>query len=57
MDKLKRVGPDDDLSSAMQLLTDEDVNQLPVIEGNRIIGMVARENLLAFVHTRAELGT
>jgi len=57
MDKLKRVGPDEDLSSAMQLLTDEDVNQLPVIEGNRIIGMVARENLLAFVHTRAELGT
>ena len=57
MDKLKRVGPDEDLSNAMHLLTDEDVNQLPVIENNRIIGMVARENLLAFVHTRAELGT
>lgn len=56
MDKLKRVGPHEDLSSAMQLLTDEDVNQLPVVENNRIIGMVARENLLAFVHTRAELG-
>lgn len=57
MEKLKRVGPDEDLSNAMHLLTDEDVNQLPVVENNRIIGMVARENLLAFVHTRAELGT
>jgi predicted transcriptional regulator len=56
MDRLKRVGPDEDLSNAMQLLTDEDVNQLPVVEGDRIIGMVARENLLAFVHNRAELG-
>lgn len=56
MDKLKRIGPDEDISAAMQLLTDEGVNQLPVVENNRIIGMVARENLLAFVRTRAELG-
>ena len=40
----------------MQLLTDEDVNQLPVVENNRIIGMVGRDSLLSFVHTRAELG-
>ena len=56
MDKLKWVRPDDDLSNAMQLLTDEDVNQLPVVENNNIVGMVARDNLLAFIHTRAELG-
>lgn len=56
MDKLKTVRPDEDLSSAMQLLTSEDVNQLPVVENNRIIGMVGRDNLLSFVHTRTELG-
>lgn len=56
MDKLKTVRPDEDLSSAMQLLTEEDVNQLPVVENNRIIGMVGRDNLLSFVRTRAELG-
>jgi CBS domain-containing protein len=56
MDKLKTVRPDEDLSSAMQLLTEEDVNQLPVVENNRIIGMVGRDNLLSFIHTRTELG-
>jgi Zn-dependent protease/CBS domain-containing protein len=55
MDKLKQVSPDEDLSTAMQLLTDEDVSQLLVVENNRIIGMVGRENLLSFIHTRAEL--
>ncbi len=55
MDKLKQVSPDEDLSTAMQLLTDEDARQLLVVENNRIIGMVGRENLLSFIHTRAEL--
>jgi Zn-dependent protease/CBS domain-containing protein len=54
--KTKSVGPNDGLSVAMQLLNDDDLNQLPVVEGNSIIGMVARDNLLSFIHTRAELG-
>jgi Zn-dependent protease/CBS domain-containing protein len=55
-DKLKWVAPGEDLSSAMQLLTAEDINQLPVVENNRIVGMVARDNILSFIHTRGELG-
>jgi len=56
LDKTRALGPNDGLSMAMQLLNDEDVNQLPVMEGNSIIGMVARDNLLSFIHARAELG-
>lgn len=56
LDKLKWVGPGEDLSSVLQLMTTEDVNQLPVVDGANIVGMVARENLLAFIHTRSELG-
>ena len=55
MDKLKQVSPDEDLSTAMQLLTDEDASQLLVVENSHIIGMVGRENLLSFIQTRAEL--
>ena len=55
-DKLKWVRPDDDLSDVLQLLSGEDVNQLPVVENNNIVGMVARDNLLSFIHTRSELG-
>ncbi|MDM7999559.1 MAG: site-2 protease family protein [Dehalococcoidia bacterium] len=56
LDKAKSVGPNDGLSKAMQLLNDEDLNQLPVMEGNSIVGMVGRDNLLSFIHARAELG-
>ena len=50
------MGGAEDLSSVLELMTTEDVNQLPVIDEANIVGMVARENLLAFIHTRAELG-
>jgi Zn-dependent protease/predicted transcriptional regulator len=56
MNKLKWVGPGEDLASVLQLMTAEDVNQLPVVDEGKIVGMIARENLLAFIQTRAELG-
>jgi len=56
LDKVKSVRPTDELSAAMQLLNDDDLNQLPVTEGPSIVGMIARDNLLSFIHARAELG-
>jgi Zn-dependent protease len=56
IDRMKQVRPDDDLSSVMHLLTEEDVNQVPVVQDNNIIGMVARDSLLTFIHIRGELG-
>ncbi|RLC94629.1 MAG: protease [Chloroflexi bacterium] len=55
-DQLKWVQAGDDLSTVLQLMTDEDVNQLPVLQDGNIVGMVARDNLLSFINTRAELG-
>lgn len=54
-DKLKWVKPDDDLTDVLQILTTEDVNQLPVVENGSIVGMIARDNLLSFIRTRSEL--
>lgn len=54
-ERLKWVRPQDDLSDVLQLITTEDINQLPVVENNSIVGMVARDNLLSFIRTRAEL--
>jgi Zn-dependent protease/CBS domain-containing protein len=56
LDRLKWVRPGQDLSTVMQLMTAEDINQLPVLHNSGIVGMVARDNLLSFIHTRAELG-
>ena len=56
LDKTKSVKPNDPLTTTMQILNDDDLNQLPVMEGNSIVGLIARDNLLSFIHTRAELG-
>lgn len=55
-DKLKWVRPDEELSSILQILTQDNINQVPVVEDNRIVGMVSRENLLNFVNIRSGLG-
>ena len=56
LDKLKWVRPDDDLASVLRTLTEQEVNQLPVVEDGNIIGMVARDNLLSFINIRDKLG-
>ncbi|MFC1864802.1 site-2 protease family protein [Chloroflexota bacterium] len=55
-DDLKWVQPDEDLSTVLEILTDDDVNQVPVVENHNIIGIVGRDNLLSFVSVRGELG-
>jgi len=56
-DKLRWVRPDAELSSVLRILTEDNINQVPVVEDNKIIGMVSRENLLNFVNIRSRLGT
>lgn len=55
-EKMKKVRPDEDLASVMTLLTEEGINELPVVEGDSIVGMIRRENLLAFINIRDKLG-
>lgn len=54
--ELKAIGPDDGLWSAMQEMTEEGVNQLPVIAEDQLIGMLGRDHLVSFIRVRAELG-
>ncbi len=54
--KLKTISPNDDLAKAMQLLAKENINQVPVVKNDSIIGMLARDNLFSFINIRGELG-
>jgi len=54
--RLKAIAPDDGLWSVMQEMTEEGVNQLPVMEAGQLIGMLGRDNLVSFIRVRAELG-
>ena len=55
-DNLKWVQPNENLSSVLQLLAEDDINQVPVVEGRSIVGMISRDNLISFVNVRGELG-
>jgi Zn-dependent protease len=52
LDKLKTVSPDEDLYTVMQLLTEGNINQLPVMQQGKVVGMVARDNLLNFINLK-----
>jgi Zn-dependent protease/CBS domain-containing protein len=54
-DKLRWVRPDEELSSVLRILTEDDINQVPVVQDNQVVGMVSRENLLNFVNVRSGL--
>jgi Zn-dependent protease len=56
IDKLKWVPTDETLDKVLNTLTLQDINQLPVVEGGRIVGMIARDNLLSFISMREKLG-
>jgi Zn-dependent protease/CBS domain-containing protein len=55
-DRLKWVSPDEELSSVLKILTEDNINQVPVVQNNEVVGMVSREHLLNFVNIRSGLG-
>lgn len=56
LEKLKSVSPDEDLSSVIKTLTEADINQVLVIDHGDIVGIIGRDNLLAFINLRGQLG-
>lgn len=56
LDKLKSVALNEDLSRVLRIMTEEDINQVPVVERGNIVGMIARDSLLSFISVRGELG-
>jgi Zn-dependent protease/CBS domain-containing protein len=55
-DQLRWVRPDEELTTVFRILTENNINQVPVVQDGQIVGMVTRENLLNFVNIRRGLG-
>ncbi len=55
---LARVKPDDELESALDVLQEREVNQLPVVDddGRTVLGLLTRAGILRLVDTRMKLG-
>lgn len=56
LEQLKRTDPDTELWTALQRMDRDGVNQLPVMQDNRVIGMLSREDVITFLRTLQELG-
>ena len=52
--QLRAVAPDTPALQALELMSREDVNQLPVISGGRLAGIFSRGHVLRFLRTHAE---
>lgn len=57
IDRLRAVGPDESAQAVLQLMSETDVNQVPVIEGTRIIGMISRADILRIIQVRRAVAT
>lgn len=54
-EKLHTVAPQDDLTSALEMMAAYDVHQLPVLDGRTFLGFVTRADVLRLIQIRTEL--
>ncbi len=55
-EKVLTVSAEDNGNTVLALLNTEDVHQLPVIEDNRVMGMLRRSDIIRYLQLRSELG-
>jgi Zn-dependent protease len=52
-DKLITVKPEDKATSALKTLAGKDINQLPVIEGGKLVGLLSRRDIILWLQVRS----
>ncbi|ADJ26171.1 peptidase M50 [Dehalogenimonas lykanthroporepellens BL-DC-9] len=55
LEKLSTLNPDDDMSKALQILTESGYNQLPVIEEGRVSGLLTRSDIINFIQIHSDI--
>jgi CBS domain-containing protein len=56
LDQLHTVAPTTPVMDALETMGRDDVNQLPVVSGSHLDGIITRANVLQFLQTRMEMG-
>jgi CBS domain-containing protein len=54
VEELETVNPDSDAADAMQTLTRRDVRQLPVLDGQELVGMLRRQDLVRWLQLNSD---
>ena len=55
VNRLHAVSPDEDLRQVLQLMARQDINQVPVVDDGKLLGMISRSDILRLIQTRREL--
>ena len=55
LSELRTVAPDTPAILALEIMSRDDVNQLPVVANGKLVGILSRSSLLGFLRNRAEL--
>jgi Zn-dependent protease/predicted transcriptional regulator len=55
LDKTQTVGPNTPVTEALEVMASQDLNQLPVISGGTLAGLICRAHILQLLQTRAQL--
>ena len=56
LDRLRVVYPEQNLNDVMPLIVGQDVNQLPVVQDGRVVGVLSRDSIMRFLEIRRSLG-
>jgi len=54
--KLIVIAPEEEASEAFQRLQSEEIRQLPVVHGNRIIGLLRRKDIIRWLQLQSQFG-
>jgi CBS domain-containing protein len=55
LDRTRTVGPNTPVTEALEVMASQDLNQLPVVSGGNLAGLISRSHILQLIQTRAEL--
>jgi CBS domain-containing protein len=56
MSQMKRIRPDIGIEAALEEMTADGVNQLPIMSDGRVEGMLNREDVISYLRTLQQLG-
>lgn len=56
LERLHAVAPQQSLNEVLPLIVGQDVNQVPVVEDGRLLGVLSREDIVRFLEIRRSLG-
>ncbi|NDQ58618.1 MAG: CBS domain-containing protein, partial [Acidipila sp.] len=54
--KILWTTPEEPVLAILEHMQSKDINQMPVVAGEAVVGMVAREDILRIIQTRMEVG-